>query len=1522
MERKNRWQSIVITIVILLTIYNILPTVLYYSKPLNSPIDKKQATPIARAAAERVNQLEPNALSWLQSFNQLLGIKASSMTVRPNSPDLIDLQFTNPKDAATFAQHLPRAGSLIPFIPAQLSLAPDQRAQDEGRITVQRNIPLRFDLNAFERYFQFSHKRAADGKITPLYRDIIADRLLKLGLAVGGTSDQAALVQLILNQGNHARSEEFLLLLADDITTYTRLFGESSLLAKRYFATLTQSNDENKSATVSQLRATFERYLDQIKLKRIDLQKREEALQLEGKFLESAEKQDLDFLLGREKKLTTAIAVLKRQATAFSAGARPWTYPILKQDIGLMLDEQSSAPSTQTLSIGDKNPLIDALILDWGSDTISVVLKQDILDFKEDLEHNSTKPFLNDQLDQLIYNEMARIGRETNETLTPKGNGFQIALNALTNSQSFLALNLSAIASEQATQVLNLIKNEWRPSHADLEREAFPIYDYQTFQNLPAREQKLGLVVYAPGQFDKIPPKGFRSSSIYVIAKGLEDILNKVSSSAQSTQMLQKDFESLNQLLQQSGFVGYPGTSYLLGPASANDYLFEAEDFYQTILKATRENFAVHGTHRYATLEFTDLKQRILTLNRIETSEHENLLTWKDEYHAAQVSLNAANKYDIPAPTKNALLSNLALSARKYFRGDERKILHWGLDLSGGKTVQIELRDTDNRIVTDEASLKQGIDELYNRVNKMGVSEVTIRQEGSHITLDFPSAQGLSAAELVKASSMQFHIVNEKFGPRNSALRGSVDQFLQAVWNEAVITGRKDLNSINHIAWKHLYGTATDLEAAQPTSEAAKTLLDSGLRLSLPGETKVSSSFNDLISKIAILRGDSYTDWGGQTHPLVIVMNNYALEGSNLTNVHASYDPTQGNYLSFEVKGSQTLQDGQKINPRSEFYNWTSTFSKENIQGTSLASFSRNEGWRMAVVLNGLVISSPSLQSALRDRASITGSFTQREANRLEADLKAGSLSFTPRILSEQNVSPELGMKDRYMGILATVIALALVFALMIGYYRFSGLIASIAVLFNLLIIWATLQNLQATVTLAGIAGIILTVGMAVDANVLVFERIREEFAVSGRIASAVHAGYRKAFSAILDSNLTTIIAALILLNFDSGPIKGFAVTLIIGIASSMFTALFMTRSFFAKWVQNPQHKMLKMASWIKKTQIDFLKYSRVSLAAVVVTVCIGAFFLVKKDRSILGMDFTGGYSLEAELKSTPAENYRHQVETALLASGLKAQEFQVRELSPNNQVKILLSHNLDQLGRPFYGLSLEEPADNATYPYQNNPRIVWVIEALHNHGVELTLPTLQNVETSWTNISGQMSSAMRKNAIIGLSLALLCILIYITIRFEFKYAMSATLGLAIDVTVTLSLVSILHALGVPIQIDLNTIAALMTIIGYSLNDTIIIFDRIREDLKHSSKMSFRQIINVALNSTLSRTLMTSMTTLVVLIALLILGGYAIFGLSLVMVIGVIFGTFSSLFVAAPLLLFFHKKESTKTAKNLALNGT
>lgn len=1470
MEKQKKWHRNLIICVIALTIYNILPTVFYYTKPLKSPIDKGRAESVAKGIVNRVNSLESQSINWVKSYAKLLGTKTKSINLDKANPQMIHVEFKDQEDTKSFAHSFPRAGSLIPFAPAQLALS------DEGEksVTISRSIPIHMDGKLPEKYFTF-------GTIgDELYHEVVGDRLVKLGETLGGVSENAHLVQGALSG---PQGEEYLIYIAQNINTYADVFSKKPRLADPFYATFSQGGN----ASIDNLIGALDHLKDQTKLARIALEK-----ESEGKLLGSAKAGELEMLKSRETQLGKAAQIVRKNPTAFRSGKAPWTHGELEK---LVADADGS------LNLSGRSPLIDTVSVLWDKGQIQLSLKKDLAQFRDSLGQGYER----DEIDKLIYREVARLSRESGEDIVPVADHFNIALNQLTDAKSFLTMNLGEIAKSKTDNLITLLHDQWKPEHRDLQ---VPIWNYETYKTLSEKQKRLGLLVYSPSMTQGEVPAGLKKSSIYVIAKGLDQVRAKVGAHPESDEAMtfQKDFEKLAKLMKENGLIGYRGSSYPFGVEFAKDFLFEEEDYYQAVLAATRENFKAFGTKQYAILDFTNVEQRILATNKIEDGIHEDLLKWRDEYQAAQVNPNLDASLEVPKPTSSPLLSNWALSARKYFRGDERKVLRWGLDLSGGKTVQIELRDRHNRIVKNEADLNQGINELYRRVNKMGVSEVSIRQEGSNITLDFPGSQGLSATDLVKASTMSFHVVNEKFSVMNKDMREAVNTFLQDVWNEAVVTNQKDVESVNAIAWRHLYG--------EGANEITTSLVKAGLKLAEPNQSYASSSFNDEMSKIALYRGDSFTEWQGQTHPLLVVFSNYVMEGSNLENIRAGYDQTKGNYLSFDVASKQTLSDGSVVTPREDLRTWTGVFSKDKVTQSGMGVYSNNRGYRMAVILNGSVISSPTLDSVLDRSAMISGSFTQREINKLEADLKAGSLSFAPQILSEKNVSPELGLKDRVKGIVATIVALACVIGLMCGYYRFAGFIASIAVLINLLIMWATLQNIQATMTLAGIAAIILTMGMAVDANVLVFERIREEFAASGRIASAVRAGYKKAFTAILDSNVTTVIAAIILLNFDSGPIKGFAVTLIIGIATSMFTALFMTRYFFMGWVQNPNNKELKMANLIKGANFNFLRYGKMAIGASLAVILVGGYLLTANKSSILGMDFSGGFALTVDVKPNEAGDYRNQVEKALEKAGLTSQEFQVRELSPSNSLKLLLSTNLDQDGKAFAGMPLDLNLSDAEYGYENNPRITWVVHALEQSGLGLTTASLENLESNWANVSGQMSSAMRSEALIGLGFALLCILIYISIRFEFKYALCATLGLAFDISFTMGFLGLLHLAGVPVQIDLKIVAALMTIIGYSLNDTIIIFDRIRENVRFMRKASFTDVINNALNVTLSRTVMTSSTTLIVLLALIALGGSTIFGLALVMIIGVIYGTLSSLFVAAPML---HMLSDTDEARAL-----
>ncbi|MCL6755888.1 MAG: protein translocase subunit SecF [Candidatus Rhabdochlamydia oedothoracis] len=1500
MKKQKKWQLYLLFIVIALTVYNILPTVFYYTKPLHQPIEGKKAEQIAVSISERVNQLEEEAEKWLYSFCNLLEVKPQAIALDARQPQLITVSFKNTEEANLFRTYLPRAGQLIPFLPAQLFLHEDTDTNSRT-VIVQRRIPIHFDAHT---YYQFSHKLDSLGKPTPFYEKIVQDRALQIASSIAGSTQNALYLQNALKQTGAIQEDQFVQI-AKNILSFTNVYGESSLITERYFASFTQCNLDDRRGFMQSWIQSLDALQTKLVKEKEQLQNKRAQAEKTAIFLTTLEQQRLESLSDKTQTLKQATQAIKKHLDLFVKAKNPLAYEDLQKNL-------TQDHNTQIIALKGYNPFIKSISIDFSQEKIFLDLYEDV----EAMREKSLQPsHLADQADQLMYNEIAFIARSADEIISPFQGRFEITLNQLSDSKSFLAMNLGQIAHKMSSQVKETLLRFWHPIHPDLQRNALPIYDYDTYKTLPLAEQKLALVVYAPASYDAAPVPGFRSHSIYVVAKGMDKILSRLQNEGQSAQTNQfiQDFNQLREILQKSGFVDYSTAGYAFDPEFSQDLIFEQENYYQTLMKSTRENFKVSGTKRFAILEFTNLEQRLLTENKILNQMHEDLLKWRDDYFAAQNQARGVNKYDVPKPVHNIYWNNFCLSLKKYFRGDDRKILHWGLDLSGGKTVQLELIDRNGKTVVDPIDIKQGINELYARINKMGVSEVNIRQEDNTIALDFPGAQGLSASDLIKSSSMYFQIVNEKFSPNNPELADATQKFLQEIWNEAVVTNCKDIEDIHLIASKHLYGDSLDSELVQPRSEAAKTLYENGLRFVLSGS--INSNFNETYSKIAMLRGSDFTSWNGQTHPLLIVFRNFALEGSNLENIHASYDPSKGNFLAFSVKGAFTDKSGNKQYPRDNLLAWTSQFSKEKIQGTAREAFSAGRGWRMAVILNGSIISSPTLDSELKDSGMITGSFTQREISQLEADLKAGSLSFTPHILAEKNVSPELGAKERIQGIIATMIALCLVIAAMVSYYRFGGMIASIAVIFNLLILWATLQNLQATLSLAGIAGIILTVGMAVDANVLVFERIREEFQTTGRIAMAIHVGYRKAFSAILDSNVTTIIAALVLLNFDSGPIKAFAITMIIGIISSMFTALFMTRFFFSKWVENPNHKKLNMLNWFKTKDFNFFKYAKPALFLSFCVILIGSFMLVTQRNTIFGMDFRGGYALTVELTPNTENNYRQSIEKALTNAGATSNEIQIRELTPNNQARIFLSKSLQEEGHPFANLPFEYTLKESNYPYQTNPKIVWVVQSLEKSGLVLTLSSLQSLNKQWTEVSGQLSDTMRNNALIGISIAMLCILIYITIRFEFNYAISAILCLAHDLFFTLAAIAILHRLHVPIQIDLNTIAALMTIIGYSLNDTIIVFDRIREDMQFMRKMSLIDIMNHSLNVTLSRTVMTSGTTLLVLVPLLFLGGSTLFGFSLVMVIGVIFGTLSSLFIAAPLMKFFCERELQKLSK-------
>ncbi len=1314
MEKNRKWQFVCILTVMALTIYNILPTVFYYLKPLHKPIDAKQSEEIVSQIEERINHLEQDALSWVRSFCDLLHLHPSKIELPPNHPQIIRVEFSQADDAQLFRSRVARAGSLISFGPSRLLLA-DQDGT-EKTVLLQRMIPVHCEKDS--SFFVYSAKES------PEYNNWIIDRATQVALA--------------LIEKNPPQREEI--------------------------------------------------------------------------------------------------------QTAFT--------------------------QKNVYELPGQNPIFSKVTIDFQKEKINLIPHPHV-EFSGDL----------------ALSFLGKIHRSCNEKVSSDQEIFTISFHHLPEVSGVLLLDVETIAQKEISSLLYAMQTYWQPSHPDLKE--LTIVDRETYESLPLEQKALCLIL------------GYSEAnhSLYAALKGVERIGRAYEAFPNSplAESFKNDLVAIGTILYQNGMQKV-AIDHLNLPFAA-DFAFENDDFVSPILKASREDFVLQGSRKYAALDLSTLEQRIIAQNKIETAIHNDLIQWRDDFLAAQVHTDPRMHFDVAPPTSSVFWSNLSLSMKKMIRGDERKIIRWGLDLSGGKTVEIELKDHLATKVTLDADLKQGMNELYNRVNKMGLSEVSIRQAGEHIILDFPGSQSLSASELIKASAMSFHVINEKFSLENSSIGKAVDAFLQQVWEEALFSGKTDAASVHAIAQKRLH------QEENKEVEPIKTLISHGLVLNAERKDLPSEEIDDLHSKIVLKKGSSPADWQGRNHPLLIVFADPVLEGSELENIFSSYDPSKGNFLSFGVSSRSATKRNGSFNPQNHLYAWTSRYSKEKILGTPYEADSHGRGWRMAVVLNDAVISAPSLESALKNQAQISGNFSQTEVQRLCSDLKAGSLSFTPYILSEKNVSPELGQTDRIKGISATFIALLLVIGSMLIYYRFAGLVASVAVLMNLAIMWAILQNVGATLTLAGIAGIILTLGMSIDANVLVFERIKEEFALTNRIGPAIHAGYKKAFSAIIDSNVTTIIAALILFNFDAGPIKSFALNLIVGIVSSMFTALFMTRFYFTGWLQNPKHTALKMAHWIKETRFDFLKQTKLAVFSAIVLIGVGSSLLFTQSSTLFGLDFTGGHAVTLELNPEDAEGAVGKVEQAFLLNGATRGDIQVRQMTPSHHLRILFSQGMEEKGKPFFGMALGG---------QDNPRIDWVIDSLSKNDLALSADATTKLKANWSAVSGQMSDSMRNQALFGFALSFIGIFIYLAFRFEYKFAAAAIGCLIHDVLITLALMGLLHALGAPIQIDLITIAALMTAVGYSLNDTIIIFDRIREEMAKSTKRSLKEIVNNSLNATLSRTMITSGSTLLVVLALLLIGGSSIFGFALVMTIGVVFGTLSSWFIAAPLMLYFHKREESQ----------
>ena len=549
------------------------------------------------------------------------------------------------------------------------------------------------------------------------------------------------------------------------------------------------------------------------------------------------------------------------------------------------------------------------------------------------------------------------------------------------------------------------------------------------------------------------------------------------------------------------------------------------------------------------------------------------------------------------------------------------------------------------------------------------------------------------------------------------------------------------------------------------------------------------------------------------------------------------------------------------------------------------------KGHSIAVVMDNMVYSAPTVNGEIKGGSSrITGDFTVEEANALSAVLSAGKLPAPSRIVEESVVGPTLGQEAIDSSLWSFVIALLVILVFMYFYYNKAGMVANIALIANMFFIMGILASMNAVLTLPGIAGIVLTIGLAVDANILIFERVREELALGKNTQTAIKEGFRHAMSSIIDSNATLAILAIILMVFGSGPVAGFATTLLIGIGASLFSAILITRVIF-EWMLDRKQAIpfdnKATANAFKNVAFDFVGRRKVYYAISAVVILLGVVFYFKNGGFNLGVDFKGGRTYQVRFeKDMNTEDVKHA-----LAAQFKEAALEVKTVGSANQMKITTTYRV---------------TDNST-------TVDSEVEKTLNDGLN-TLNVKHEI-VSQQKVGPTIATDILYGAYGAILFSCIVMFIYIVVRFKkWQYGLGAVVALFHDVLVVLSFYTILDGV-VPFSLEIGQdfIAAILTVMGYTMTETVVVFDRIRERLAESGKADAtgaerNVLINYALNSTLSRTILTSLTVFFVLLVIFIFGGDSIRGFIFALLIGRIIGTYSSLCISTPIVVDFQSR--------------
>lgn len=849
------------------------------------------------------------------------------------------------------------------------------------------------------------------------------------------------------------------------------------------------------------------------------------------------------------------------------------------------------------------------------------------------------------------------------------------------------------------------------------------------------------------------------------------------------------------------------------------------------------------------------------------------------------------------------------------------------IDMAG----RINPETSDEQVLTvlkeeSESAVSNSFNVLRNRIDRFGVTQPSIQKLGNtgRILVELP---GVKEPERVRkllqgTASLEFWTTYyaSEIAPYLEEANAVLAQSLAEDAPAAEVKAEETTASDDIVSQElKAQGTSTDEASAEAYKKANPlfaVLSPSGFRdnacigFAAAADTALINKYLARPEVAAVFPAEFKAMWTVKSSDFIQDNNIYDLVAIKASSRDGKA-PLDGGYVTdarVEYNDRQGGEPSVSMTMNAEGANVWARLTKENV------------GRQIAIVLDGTVYSYPNVLNEISGGvSSITGHFSIEEATDLTNVLKSGKLPAPATIVQEQVVGPSLGAASIRAGLISFIIAFLLVLIYMIFFYKGAGLAADAALLTNVILLFGVLSAFGAVLTLPGIAGLVLTLGMAVDANVIIYERVKEELKAGKGLGKAIHDGYSNAYSAIIDGQVTTLLTGLVLFFFGSGPIKGFATTLIIGIITSVLTSIFITRIIFDDRVSRGKNITFETdltKNFLKNTKIDFISGRKWSylVSGALILISLGSIFI---KGFTYGVDFTGGRTYVVRFdKPVTAEDVREATgkvfDLASSEQGLAGTSVEVKQFGGDSQMKITTSYKYQD--------------EAATVDNEIEGMLYESLKGFYDEGLTFDefVSTLDNPNgiISSDKVGASIANDIKRNAVISIILALLVIFAYIAFRFKgWTWGLGGVVSLAHTSIIIIGFFSLFSGiLPFNLDVDQTFIAAILTIIGYAINDNVVIFDRIRENLSLHVKDDFKETVNKSLNATLTRTVNTSVSTLLPMLAIAIFGGESIRGLSVALCLGICIGTYASIMIGTPIMFDATMSRRKKLAAKEATN--